>query len=638
MAVEKMRFINIAGRIADMDDFVVKAIVPFDIQLENAMNILDSVKGMEPFIDENPYEELYQKITNLVEVLGKKIQYDPKKIPKTITIDALKSEIKEYEHQLEHIQGTGKALRETLEYKKKLRRQVIPLKNLEVQVDKLFHFKFMCFRFGKMPKDGFEKLAKYIENIDTITYKISEEEDSVYVMYFTPHSQVGNMDSLFASLFFERIWISDEVKGLPKDVLQQLNVEIADLENKLYMLQRDSKEYVQRHFNRLEELYHFTMQLNEVYNVRQYALHSQEAFYLTGWIPLSQVEELKEMVEDIGNISCIIEDDDIIKKVAPPTRLKNPKFFQPFETLVKMYGIPGYNELDPTIFVAITYLVFFGIMFGDVGQGLVIAGASYWFYRKSQNMLGKIGVYIGCVSTIAGVFYGSLFGNEEILRETLPFIPMINPMDYKIPVLGVTVILGIGLLIIAMIFNIINGYKQGNYAKMLFDRNGVAGLVFYLTLLYLVFSIAMKIPYSMTMIVFFLGAPLMIIFFERPLSNWIRRKQQIFPTDKSGFIIEMAFEIIEMLLSILSNSLSFMRVGAFALNHVGFFMAFHALADIVGGTGSLVVMIFGNILIIVLEGLIVAIQGIRLEYYELFSKFFVGNGTEFKPFKIKGKQ
>ncbi len=638
MAVEKMRFINIAGRIADMDDFVVKAIVPFDIQLENAMNILDSVKGMEPFIDENPYEELYQKITNLVEVLGKKIQYDPKKIPKTITIDALKSEIKEYEHQLEHIQGTGKALRETLEYKKKLRRQVIPLKNLEVQVDKLFHFKFMCFRFGKMPKDGFEKLAKYIENIDTITYKISEEEDSVYVMYFTPHSQVGNMDSLFASLFFERIWISDEVKGLPKDVLQQLNVEIADLENKLYMLQRDSKEYVQRHFNRLEELYHFTMQLNEVYNVRQYALHSQEAFYLTGWIPLSQVEELKEMVEDIGNISCIIEDDDIIKKVAPPTRLKNPKFFQPFETLVKMYGIPGYNELDPTIFVAITYLVFFGIMFGDVGQGLVIAGASYWFYRKSQNMLGKIGIYIGCVSTIAGVFYGSLFGNEEILREALPFIPMINPMDYKIPVLGVTVILGIGLLIIAMIFNIINGYKQGNYAKMLFDRNGVAGLVFYLTLLYLVFSIAMKIPYSMTMIVFFLGAPLMIIFFERPLSNWIRRKQQIFPTDKSGFIIEMAFEIIEMLLSILSNSLSFMRVGAFALNHVGFFMAFHALADIVGGTGSLVVMIFGNILIIVLEGLIVAIQGIRLEYYELFSKFFVGNGTEFKPFKIKGKQ
>jgi V/A-type H+-transporting ATPase subunit I len=94
--------------------------------------------------------------------------------------------------------------------------------------------------------------------------------------------------------------------------------------------------------------------------------------------------------------------------------------------------------------------------------------------------------------------------------------------------------------------------------------------------------------------------------------------------------------MIETLLSILSNTMSFMRVGAFALNHVGFFMAFHALADIVGGTGSIVVMFFGNILIIALEGLIVAIQGLRLEYYELFSKFFEGNGTEFKPFKIKG--
>ncbi len=636
MAVEKMRFVNIAGRIAEMDDFVIKAIVPFDIQLENAMYILDSVKGMQPFSDENPYERLNEKVADLISVLDRDIHYDPNKAAELMPIALLEPEIDGYERQLETIQRIRRSLKVDLEHKKELRKQIIPLQNLDVQVDKLFHFDYMRFRFGKMPKDGFEKLIKYVENLDTITYKISEENESVYVMYFTPHAQVGNIDSLFASLFFERIWISEDVKGRPKEALQRLNEEIEELENRIQMLDKDSQDFVERNFERLQELYNFTIQLNEVYNVRQYALRSKEAFYLTGWIPLSQVEEFQKMVDDVGNVSCIIEDDDAVKKTVPPTRLRNHRFFKPFETLVQMYGTPGYNELDPTTFLAITYMIFFGIMFGDVGQGLVIALVGGLFFKKTQNMLGKIAVYIGIVSSIAGVFYGSFFGNEEILRKALPFIPMINPMDYKIPVLGVTVVFGIGLLIIAMILNIINAYKQENYPKMLLDRNGIIGLIFYLTMIYLVFSIVMQIPYSLTLIVIFLVAPLVVMFFEHPLANLMNRKKQIFPKDKGGFIIETVFELIETLLSILSNTLSFMRVGAFALNHVGFFMAFHALADIVGGTGSIGVMIFGNILIIVLEGLIVAIQGIRLEYYELFSKFFEGNGTEFKPFKIKG--
>ena len=636
MAVEKMRFVNIAGRISEMDDFVVKAIVPFDIQLENAMDILDSVKGMVPFVESNPYEKLNKKVADLIDVLDHEITYDATKACALMPIALLEPEIDGYERQLETIQRIKRSLKVDLDHKKELRKQIIPLQDFDVQVDKLFHFEYMRFRFGKMPKDGYKKLISYIENVDTIVYKISEEEEYTYVMYFTPHSQISNIDTLFASLFFERIWISEDVKGLPKEALRRLDEEIEELESRIGMLDKDSKAFVDRNFDRLQELYNFTIQLNEVYNVRQYVLHSKEAFYLTGWIPLSQVEEFKVLVDKIGNVSCIIEDDDAIKKTHPPTRLKNNRFFKPFETLVQMYGTPGYKELDPTTFVAITYMIFFGIMFGDLGQGIVIAVFGEIFYRKTHNALGKIGVYIGVVSAIAGLFYGSIFGNEEILREAFPFIPMINPMDYKIPVLGITIGMGIILLIIAMLLNIINAYKQENYTKMLLDRNGIIGVVFYLTLIYLVFAVVMQLTYSIGLILFFIIVPILIMFFEQPLTNFIEKKRKIFPEDKNGFIIETFFEMIETMLSILSNTMSFMRVGAFALNHVGFFMAFHALADIVGGTGSVVVMIVGNVLIILLEGLIVAIQGLRLEYYELFSKFFEGNGTEFKPFKIKG--
>jgi V/A-type H+-transporting ATPase subunit I len=95
---------------------------------------------------------------------------------------------------------------------------------------------------------------------------------------------------------------------------------------------------------------------------------------------------------------------------------------------------------------------------------------------------------------------------------------------------------------------------------------------------------------------------------------------------------------VETVLAILSNTISFMRVGAFALNHVGFFMAFRMLSDLVGGSGSVFVMIFGNVLIIILEGLIVGIQGLRLEYYELFSRFFKGDGEVFTPFYITNEK
>jgi len=301
-----------------------------------------------------------------------------------------------------------------------------------------------------------------------------------------------------------------------------------------------------------------------------------------------------------------------------------------------MYGTPSYKELDPTTFVGITYLLFFGLMFGDVGQGLVIAAFSYLMFKKTKLPLIKLGIYLGVTSMISGMFYGSLFGNEEVLRELFPFIPMVNPMDQKLPILLVTIALGVVLLIIAMIFGIMNSYKKEQLGKMLFDRSGIAGLILYLTIIGIVISFIFNSNPSPIVIVLLITIPLSVIFFAHPLENWLEKSEHIFPDDKGGFFIEAFFELVETLLAIISNSVSFMRVGAFALNHVGFFMAFHALSDIVGGTGSLFVMIFGNILIIVLEGLIVAIQGLRLEYYELFSRFYEGEGIEFKPFKIRG--
>ena len=237
---------------------------------------------------------------------------------------------------------------------------------------------------------------------------------------------------------------------------------------------------------------------------------------------------------------------------------------------------------------------------------------------------------------IFGVFYGSVFGNEELLRHYLPFIPMVDPMAVKMQLLGTSVVFGVGLLLMAMLINLYNLWKRKDMGHFLFDRNGIAGLVLYLAILYLVLATVLKQAVPIWLIGGLIAASIVVLFFSERLAHQLNQKRHLVEEaahTPSG--IESFFELVEILLAVFSNTISFVRVGAFALNHVGFFLAFHQLSHMVGGAGSVAVLVFGNLLIIVLEGLIVGIQGLRLEYYELFSRFYKGDGKEFKPFRIR---
>jgi V/A-type H+-transporting ATPase subunit I len=640
MAIEKMFFVNIAGPVRKLDYFVIKNILPYDVQLVNAISILESVKGLYPFSIQNPYENVIKKLNKLCENLDidvKQMDMDDRQI--NCALLDVEPIIVDLNNELVNLQNKKEEISNNIKKRKRIKKQIIPIQNVDIEINKLFDFEFMKFRFGKMPKDSFDKLKNYVEDLDVLVFKVFEEDDSVFLFYFMPRLVRESIDSLFASLYFERIRISEDVDGCPKEVINNMDGALIELEKQKKEAEDNIKTFYKEHYDKIVDIYNIINQLDQVFDVRRYAVHSKEAFYITGWIPQSQLDEFMCNIKQDEDITCIVEEDEAIKKIKPPTKLKNNILIKPFEALVNMYGTPSYNELDPTAFVAITYLLMFGMMFGDVGQGFVIALLGYYIYKKNENSIGKIAMYAGFMSAIFGVFYGSVFGNEELLRKHLSFIPMINPMESKQVVLAIAVGFGVVLIILAMILNIKNSSMNKKYGKLLFDRNGLAGLIFYLALIYFALSMFFRENYKIQgwQILLLIVVPLILIFLAHPLDNIIS-KRKIFPDDKSGFFIETIFELLETLLAILSNTISFMRVGAFALNHVGFFLAFHMLADMVGGTGSILVMLFGNILIICLEGLIVAIQGLRLEYYELFSRFFNGEGVAFKPFKIKNRQ
>jgi V/A-type H+-transporting ATPase subunit I len=358
-------------------------------------------------------------------------------------------------------------------------------------------------------------------------------------------------------------------------------------------------------------------------------------FILSGWVPESQKEEITKQISTVSNKFMTVFKDinEIGKSIMPPTKLKNHKWFQPFENLVKMYGTPSYNELDPTVFLSITYLIMFGAMFGDVGQGLIFIIAGWILSQKQKDSyFGPIAMRLGMSSALFGFFFGSLFGNEEwiphIVRsifgsESVIARLIIHPMENMNLILISAVAFGVILILFGFGYSMINCLKEGNIKDGLFGRNGLAGLVFYIALLLMVYDIALGsaiVPRGILIVAIIISMVLMVI--REPLANKIQKRLPLYHEEVSS-------------LSLASNTISFIRVGAFALNHVGLFLAFKTMAEMAnGGIAGIIIMIIGNIIIIGLEGLIVFIQGLRLQYYELFGKYFKGEGIEFKPIQF----
>lgn len=187
-------------------------------------------------------------------------------------------------------------------------------------------------------------------------------------------------------------------------------------------------------------------------------------------------------IENDSKLFCVVEDDNNKINCKPPTKLKNPKIFKPFEMYIKMYGLPDYHELDPTIFVALTYSFIFGVMFGDVGQGLLLAIRGFALYKWKQVTLGAIIGTAGIFSTFFGFMFGSIFGFEHTIDalwlrpvEAMTLVPGLGQMN---TIFVVAIVFGMFLILVTMIFHIINAVRTHDTEGIWFDQNSVCGLIF----------------------------------------------------------------------------------------------------------------------------------------------------------------
>jgi len=637
--IEKMKFVSITGPNDDIDRVINQYLSKYEIHLENPMLELGSSNNLFPYIESNPYKELLAK----GEALKKLISTDT--VPETEDMNLQKAEqlIKQLSNDIKQLRNSKKELEKKRDSIQSDYDKISPFVGLKYDIKSILLFKHIKFRFGRIPIEYYTKLEMYMENNNSSIFKkCTTDKQYVWGVYFVPASLSDKCDATYTSMHFERTFIPTESTGTPEEACKQLLKKINGLNEKIAASDAKIKNRLEKDKTLIVTACEKIQTAYENFDVRKMATHTSNdgvIFYIIcGWMTESDSSDFMHEIEQDDNVVCIIEDQNGRRRKTPPTKLKNPKIFKPFEMYIRMYGLPAYNEIDPTIFVALTYSFIFGAMFGDVGQGLLLVFGGFLLYHfKKMNLAAIIGT-AGIFSTFFGFMFGSIFGFEDIIdavwlrpvdaMTNVPFIGKLNT------VFVVAIGFGMFLILFTMILHIINGIKNHDTENIFFDTNALAGLVFYGAIVAVtgLMMAGKKMPAFIVLLIMFV-IPLLLIALKEPLTHMIDKTE---PEEKTGigmFITQAFFELFEVLLSYFSNTLSFIRIGAFAVSHVSMMEVVLMLAGAESGSPNMVVIVLGNLFVVGMEGLIVGIQVLRLEYYELFSRFYKGTGREFKPFK-----
>lgn len=632
-----MKIINLAGDLSDMDQVIAQILKSkmvniinaqleiennaFNYSLENEQNLertieLSHISSFERDENSEIRSKQAEKLMDFFKIKDLSDYYDKGELLEDI--DSFFEDINRDIDEIQKIDGDLKRVRG-------IKNNYDLFKNVQIDLSDLSNLDFFNVRFGILDKEARFRLKKNYGNILAVIFHTATSDDGEVYLAIYPKEVTNEIDRILKSLNWQDVEILGKSKGTAKEILGDLDKQEEDLTKRKKEILEKRDNFLRENKGKIESYIVSMFLKDRIEEVKHFMARSNKYFYMSGWIAERDIPKLKEILRTYKDIVIKVrspEEDN----VTPPTKLKNSFFARPFELLIKMYGVPNYKEKDPTFLFAVTYMFLFGAMFGDVGQGLVFFMVGFLIKNKDFGGLLK---RLGIASTIFGFLYGSVFGMESII----PAIFM-RPFSNINTSLMSAILVGLIFLLISYFVGFINKFNFNDLEEAIFGKEGLAGFIVFLMVINLACGPLLKktlIPTKIAVIIIVLSL-LSMVFKKQILSLITKKPHKI----EEGYYIEAVFSLLEGVLSIVSNIISFIRVGAFAINHVGLFLAFETIGKMLNNEGlNILSLVIGNIVIIGLEGLIVFIQSLRLEYYEMFSKFYYGDGYEFIPTTIE---
>jgi V/A-type H+/Na+-transporting ATPase subunit I len=558
------------------------------------------------------------------------------------------------EETLQSLEEEGAALlahRQRLMQRKKeltgIADQMSPYRGVDIPLSGRDEFSFLHFVTGSLPTQNLGRLEKEIgDNVALLP--LAEQKGQQSILAMTTRQSWPALEKMLEQAGFQHeilpVTEGATVDGLSEETVREQEQVAAELEQATAGLKSMAVEFALP----LVGIEAFADRERQLLSATQKFPRTETAVLITGWVPAGEAIVVEKRIGEITSGRYILQTrpPQMSADKEVPVLLKHSRLIRPFEMLVSTYGLPDYRELEPTIFVALSYIVMFGVMFGDAGHGMVLAvcGLIALFAGRSRNArdLGVLLLSGGVSSIVFGVVYGSYFGIEMLKKYAFWHDPLEgDPMQLMYGAIGI----GIVMISLGLILNIINRFQRGDVIGGFLDKFGLAGLLFYWGTLVLLTNGAAIRSWGLTgaSLILFIVVPVLGWSLKEPIEHLLSREAGEKSGTSGGLVsalMESCVGAFEAVLSYLANTISFVRLAAYAMSHAALLFAAFMLAAQVrefphgGSLWSLLVIILGNIIAIILEGVIASVQALRLEYYEFFGKFFSGSGQPFEPFRL----
>ncbi|MBD3419834.1 MAG: ATPase V [Chitinivibrionales bacterium] len=513
-------------------------------------------------------------------------------------------------------------------------------------------------KIGSVPRKLYNQVHTELAHFPAVLIRLSEDKTAVNALVVYMKRDRDAIGDALTRATWTDAQTDQQAASYAKEISADIESRKVRLLSEQDQLQVSDRKVITDAADELQRIWRCARVTELLHKVSTHFQPSTRTTAIHGWVPAEKQDRLAGKIRETTQGNCYLEWHSAVEGLQSqaPVLLKNPKLFKPFQMLVANFGTPAYGSVDPTIFVMPAYLIMFGLMFADAGQGLVllIAGVAGTIVLKSKGEavvnLSALLAWCGSASIVFGILFGSYFGVDLLPPLWFDFHSVVlghadryAAVDDIFDILAITIYFGITVIALGLLANWINLAKTRNFEELVLSKGGLLGGWIYAggiyAAMYLIRTSYKSFP-PMSTLFWIQILPALLIFAKGPLHamrNDSQRKTLLSPMSLLNYGLEWAVELLEIFSGYLSNTLSFMRVAGLGIAHVSLMVAFFSMADMTTGIFSVLILIFGNILVIGIEGLSAGIQALRLNYYEFFTKFFHGTGTLYSPISLSSK-
>lgn len=591
------------------------------------------------YLREPEYTDTFKRLEDYTKRIKEIIEYFDIKSDKEFPLNAVEINkvadegenfLKEFQEKLGEKQSRLESLKNE-EIQLNLTSELLTLlPESDTPIEELRNSRFLKMVGGTIPSSEEKNLMEIAKDRDILVFRRKSQDGRMPLIIFYSSFELGSLDKILESVHFSELEFFSRLEGPILSLKDKIESNFWEIKEERTILQASIKKMGRNIEDKILQLKNdIRVSILELDWLKKTA-RSEKVFFISTYLPSKEVSAVKKKGEKLN--LYILGEESIKRKSEDagrtPTKLSNPSILRPFEFIVKAYGIPSYRGVDPTVFTSLSFVLFFGIMFGDLGHGLILilTGVALYCIR----LLRRFAIFplmLGVSSAVFGAIFGEFFG-------THPFDPIwFSPFQEPQKAMLFAVYLGIIIVTSGFVLRLIEYTMENDKEGLFLSGHGLPGFIFYLSSLSLVFSVINENPVNIIMIeAIVIGISALVVVVGIPIKDALKEG-----LNSSKLLISLG-DLVHLSLSMISNTLSFIRVAAFNIGHVILTMSMIEIANLIGktiGTGGATAMIVGNIVLVGFEGMIVFIQGLRLEYYEFYSRFFEKGKEIYEPVKIK---